>query len=527
MYLFSISTHFKREANRSLSESNLPHTMCASMAEAVIAPVDEFVIEQQQTSNDPMMKMRFNETLPISTFPPEILCNIFEIIVSRYPHNIKQRLALSHVCQCWRTVSTEYSLLWNTIPRHAKSEYIVCALERSRKTLLTIQCGWSPVGKMPPVWRKIFEEEMHRVHELHVELKFPAIDIVGPALQLKKLKVTVNSDSRKKWAPFEKILDGTDAPGLQSLQVEPHAYTLWSNLPFPPHLTVLEVSTFDWSIQTIVEYLRPLTSLERLKLSDCGVSSMQPSASDPHITMDRLRTISLGRTHIVRAAYLLAHLHLPRIEAIAVRGYVCPPHSTSTIPKIDNIPHLRHAWIRAGDIVSNDIGWISTCVRLTTGVNDEMSLQGLTLEAFREQNARDAIAAIYDVLSVHDVESLTVEGPLPRLTHLKAVVQKMPRLHRVRVHDTSAIVHALTGVLSVGSNTHMCDIEELELDNIHFSPNWIPNYIPKKGIIGKQRAVEKIVYKNCPNLNAHIAAFIRGLTGAVEDNFVPEEVSMQ
>lgn len=98
--------------------------------------------------------MLFNDSLPVSRLPTEILIKIFVIIVSEPGWNDTPLFALSRVCQRWRTVSIGYPLLWNTIQFYAAPDHILCMLERSRQTALTIRIGRTLTGKKLHIWKK-------------------------------------------------------------------------------------------------------------------------------------------------------------------------------------------------------------------------------------------------------------------------------------------------------------------------------------------------------------------------------------
>lgn len=166
---------------------------------------------------------------------------------------------------------------------------------------------------------------------------------------------------------------------------------------------------------------------------------------------------------------------------------------------------------------------LATRISLSTG--GEPIDRNLTLKIIQARGPGDdtQVDAICKILPFHDVEVLTVEGVMPRVAQLTAIAMQMPRLRVVRVYNTPMIIHALKGALSIDdSATHIapCDVGVLELDSISFLSSWQPTKIPKKS---KQRAVGKIVYKNCTNVNPHIVALVRGLAGTDEDNYVGEE----
>lgn len=268
----------------------------------------------------------FNNTAPVSRFPPEILGRIFQLQVSGEPPRDRclSSLRVARVCHYWREVALDYSRLWTQIWPTAPRECLAWQLKQSKGALLTIELDASNATAVELVGPHLARVERLAFNISDVENPV-TFGRIAPQLRNLTIRLSVAAVNTSQLVPFDE-----DAPKLSQLELI-NTDLKWSSIVFSPTLVLLAVKieqatslgTFNGvTFCNILDVLRTLPRLRSLHLSG-ALPAVPPSetSNDGHI---RVHMASLEYLYVQddprRYAHLLSHLEIPSVENAVLRA---------------------------------------------------------------------------------------------------------------------------------------------------------------------------------------------------------------
>jgi len=283
-----------------------------------------------------------NALAPISSLPPELLARIFRFYaLVEPPWSGGQKLGwigVTHVCQRWRQVALDDSMLWaRTVGILPSAEWIFEGLVRARNAPLLFDI----VGRPSPVVLSKFTPHMFHtrnlrlprlsIHDSQVVQEICALE--APVLEYFELGV---SDAFPITFPAGMTLFKGHSPKLRSFTTS-QVVIPWSLIP-RGQLTQLKI-TFSRGISTpgisslndsnqLFGLLINSPELEVLSLEFCLPSMLPQGSHGEAIHLPRLSRLSLsGSTS--RVTNLLKRLKLPSSATLHLR---CISEDPSTYP---------------------------------------------------------------------------------------------------------------------------------------------------------------------------------------------------
>ncbi|KAI0042729.1 hypothetical protein FA95DRAFT_1609943 [Auriscalpium vulgare] len=265
------------------------------------------------------LRQQHNTLVPVARIPPEILATIFSCLMDiDIPRKIQTShyeswnsfgwLAVTYVCQRWRQVALQHTVLWHDIIFRFGRKWASRFTSLAGNTLLTIRKSDVDV----PWHLEFLVDNMWRTQSLCVDAyrnkSLNALHIEAPLLHTLDINIHTCSefpdDFLWMWAPALRHLRFTSPNG---------ATMPWSLPPFR-HLISLELDDRFALLEDVLGGLSHISTLERLHM---------------HLTMDRQRR-TLASERVVALAKLV-HLELSSsaIDATELlRHILLPSHAT-------------------------------------------------------------------------------------------------------------------------------------------------------------------------------------------------------
>ena len=267
-----------------------------------------------------------NTLVPISRLPPEILARVFRLLVLEEPSfSGRQNLGwikVTHVCQHWRQVSLNNSVLWATIPGIPKStEWISEMLVRAKNAPLDIEfhagARSSPEALLmiPPHLSHTRQLHFYNLSTLHSDSIREIFSWEAPALEHFELTVAAYPPVVITFPDLggNMLFEG-HAPRLRELSLS-RVVIPWSLVP-RGQLTWLQVSCANEDVHSpgdlnqLVDLLVNCPSLENLVLHSCLPSQLTEFRHGRTIHLPHLSRLYLyGSTS--RIMNMLKMLKLP------------------------------------------------------------------------------------------------------------------------------------------------------------------------------------------------------------------------
>ncbi|TFK63507.1 hypothetical protein BDN72DRAFT_742772, partial [Pluteus cervinus] len=81
------------------------------------------------------LRAKRNALLPIGSLLPEILSQVFSfaLIAENGNRRSEDLIPLTWVCRQWRDIAFEYPILWSSIDRTLKENWVLAFLQRSKE----------------------------------------------------------------------------------------------------------------------------------------------------------------------------------------------------------------------------------------------------------------------------------------------------------------------------------------------------------------------------------------------------------
>lgn len=519
-------------------------------ADTILSPKHESLKESVQQHAEAILRLKshWNSMIPISRLPPEILFTIFDIIVEESVcdgnDHPRHWCAFSHVCRRWRSIALDCAKLWNCITFDADLDCLSELLSRTKSAELEVDVSIPKMRRLKAKKRRFLQDllkkEISRISFLHVPLYFKIKDI-GRADILETLCLDGVAGGKGSKS-FSSILYGDNAPMLVHLgMIEVHSF-VWQPSVYRQKLTTLILK--DCSpcktvpIDDITAALEKLPALKKLELSHSLPPNISPSGSTSRVvTMPQLDTVELHSADMILCANFLSYLDLPVVRRLSVYGNLPVDDPAFQFAKITHIPNLTS--------VCMDKEWEMGKNRVHSQSTREIHGRTIPTEILFEWHSLRGgsvdpgdLGAVLKLLPLSKTEqfeaSLSFQAEawvsfLSQLQHLRQLkindIQVLPLLSALLLPDYSGYETRTTPVQSF-----LPHLRDLTFD---FSTFPIPEKRQDFERLQRQLAearntieysavkIERITYgPNCTNLDADMAAFLRGITGAT-DNFPP------
>jgi len=389
-----------------------------------------------------------NAACPVNRLPPEILCDIFQYVITRQcddPVAASARLsrldhaatplAISHVCGYWREVALNTPGLWVNIEFRMHTSAVPSYLTRSRLSPVNLQVELPPNHSV----MNAFVTDGPRIRSLHCHsarqddddsvfecLKFPAA----------KLKVLIVDLNHHNYIPFPDTprpeLFGGHTPRLNVLTLRSVPWLPSNRIGTLTHLYISD--QFVSSLTNLVDFLSGAPSLQDLVL----VQLMRRNMIDvdcPSVHLPHLRRLVIGDVTAAFAAALLSHITLPADIAIRLfdveRGPTCDLSFLRAMPGLalmDGLTTLRLA-------VGGDTSTIKFSI-VAAGSSSALCLDWEVPREFEAAQRRNGwVDALLAFLPVGSIEEVWIDGWKFRCDDLESILQGVPFMKKLVVRD--------------------------------------------------------------------------------------------
>ncbi|TCD65747.1 hypothetical protein EIP91_002231 [Steccherinum ochraceum] len=336
-----------------------------------------YSIEQEITSQlrkASALRTRFNDLLPVSWIPWQILVDIFSmVLVDMASPTVKYKyswlLTITHVCRRWRQAALSVPELWATITAGEQDDHPSCIhafLSRSQQSSLSINATywnmWSLTAlqlAIPAIHRAETVEFRFLGNTPH-EIHYVSALLPREAPRLLSLDVSANDRSSEHGLPFDcvdfaHVLHGCATPKLRRLRITGFKID-WKHRAFPLSLTELEVRRASFKFGDVpsqfdvVSALSSLPALQSLHLLDTFphlhvTTQLPPREVTTPVPLGRLRDLRLSGQYAM-CAHFLEHVSLPAATCISLQfNAVCSDASSHILV----IP-LRNKLLESTDI---------------------------------------------------------------------------------------------------------------------------------------------------------------------------------
>lgn len=268
------------------------------------------------------LKSTLNALTPISTLPPEILCEIFLYTAGVDIHEqyvVKERrksygwICVSHVCRHWRAVALSCPSLWSRLDVKAASrELLETLLVRSRGAPLIVSyTGWGRRSTPAIPWSEqeaiamVLESHLQRTRSLSLSVSHQDQNTVlnmlsGPSPLLESLELHCDTSSAVSHVAYAQVHELLHHPETRVRCLKLHYFSMrWPTVNLP-HLTRLNItggqsSATQQDIGHLLIALASMQALEELTLDRSVTLPFDGTMSDvsAQVVLSRLRTLCL------------------------------------------------------------------------------------------------------------------------------------------------------------------------------------------------------------------------------------------
>lgn len=417
------------------------------------------------------LKAHWNDSLPISQIPAEVLIEIFGMHRAAHFYEFEKYLehpfAFSQVCRHWRALALRCPMLWRFIDFAFDTKCITELLARAMNVPLSILA----IDVLDPLKRgilnKLLADEMPRVAELQLTL-FPC-DAVGSAGQLQHLTL-VDGFTADEWIPFSEILYGREALALQVLEIiGPSDMSLeWRPTTWHHHnlrkLVVHNTGVLPHLTKcTAPDVIAVLDTMPLLEVLDLVINLSDdispPRLGDRIAILPNLRDISLYSSMKV-CINLLAYINSPSARTIDISGHLPDGDESdlrfAMIKQASGLRYARASLYQAlPELVTENHGGLRTTFTISFSASDlhfqtipaiypNLYLSGWHNSAWTAWESLHRI--ICETLPLSGVERLTLEPPFAvSVANLLSIFGQMHHLQILQVRNIplTALVYIL------------------------------------------------------------------------------------
>lgn len=507
-----------------------------------------------QGHKDAIFKLytRWNELLPISQLPAEILVKIFLAhIAQNSDHRPWQGVHwfnFSHVCRHWRDISLDCPSLWTTIRLVGRTAWIFERLSRTKTAPLILRAwlGENIHATTIPLITNLLAREMWRIQELQIPLK--SSTTVGAAGLLTKLKIYDTSHDRLAWKSFSKIIYSNDAPLLESLDIDGNSF-YWQPMCHPnlKKLSICCHSINSFTVVDVMSALGGISSLEELHLEGCLPRDIETSGSlDLNITLPRLYSLHLSSS-LQSCINLLSHFRLPLVKLIELKGSLSGERpSNLKIARIELPFHtFRSCLFSLGYGVCRAVLDGGADITNTAYTRTDLDCPRLVLETSHPDRERmlSILELFWQTLPLSQVESLQVNDSTryhrPDYTKLFSQTHSLQILHFGSHSHIGLLLSGLYGrrnhEAAAGQDISFPPVDTLEFDSVEF--NNIPlqkkleclrDSLRREDNGTKPRLqIKKIIFKDCGfSKKTMVPSLLKDIAGAVKIESIGRRVRL-
>ncbi|KAJ3524897.1 hypothetical protein NM688_g8484 [Phlebia brevispora] len=288
-----------------------------------------------------------NVKLPVMQLPPEVLSSIFRMVgehgVDEWlstdassPCNLHAWLAVTTVCQHWRSVAVNDPRLWTNIiveelavpempSLHTQCGYARLSLQRSQQCPLTVRLNLDySSADLPECYDLLADivSELPRIRELHVAGEWLCNPGIVPLLTNADAPClhVLSIDFDESMDDLVPTLFHGDIPTLQSFALLRHVSTFegfrFSNLKQLHLMKQLYFNALE--IYSLLELLDTCPSLENLMFSDvaCVDLSVEDPGSPVYRHLPNLKKVAFCNVEFQDAGNLLSCIQLPPAASV-------------------------------------------------------------------------------------------------------------------------------------------------------------------------------------------------------------------
>ncbi|KAG8949679.1 hypothetical protein FRC04_008425 [Tulasnella sp. 424] len=282
-----------------------------------------------------------NTSAGINNVPPEILIDIFDLLIPQGPHPFGRRytdlVSLTHSAPYLRKVAIAAPSLWTHIDitdRRSSFEVAKACVERSSTLSLNVSVRLaSRVAARLQGILALLEHVSTRTAAFQVNLFLPGDALLNKARTafkafkypvLEEMDVdfrTKDSRDNPRWrVPSFSLPE--DAPKLQSITLVDLAPTLPSNAVSSLTRLVLNAPSFNdlnWPIQRLWNVLGQVTALEYLEIRNRSQSGFSPSRpQQPRTVIPNLHQLVLRGFDSSALVHLLCNIDAPELSDVVL-----------------------------------------------------------------------------------------------------------------------------------------------------------------------------------------------------------------
>ncbi|KAH6917645.1 hypothetical protein BKA70DRAFT_1395344 [Coprinopsis sp. MPI-PUGE-AT-0042] len=288
-----------------------------------------------------LLAMR-NDLSPIFRLPPELLVSIFSEIIAiiglhEWPRRkVPSWMAVTHVCQQWRTVALDASTLWTDISFDWSRSWLEAMLHRSKQAKLNIVLPFDH-KKLDKTIGVVTQSlaDITRLRSLKSLGSFVHVikRLVFQAPHLEKLVLQDYSNAHTLPPHFL----ASNAPKLKFLELLNWSLASWPS----PLLTVLDHFDLELKVEhsgtpsatELLDVLTSMPTLSRLRLSGSQIPSIDEE-NNRTVQLPRLKSLTVSAVSVNTCTTLLNALRTPLVTQVVIACDVANEDSAQEIRKL-------------------------------------------------------------------------------------------------------------------------------------------------------------------------------------------------
>lgn len=271
---------------------------------------------------------------PISILPDEILCHIFKLACVFVPRMYHTPLTISHVCQLWYRIATNYAHLWRDINLEEATKFLlyadICAKRANNLSMnITIRCKHAEQSRHSQrvdvvSWLKSRSRTIKSIRIIHTnKSRSNYLLSILPTLSLSELErfellgledVGLNLGTIADLLASTPSLRSLSLSGIEGLSPHPSLRNSADNVT---HLSIGALSHIDYNSPLRVDaVLEVIACCSNLCVLECFALADEEDVTPPITTLSHLSSLVIGDGP--ETCRLLLYLVAPNLKSFGI-----------------------------------------------------------------------------------------------------------------------------------------------------------------------------------------------------------------